>query len=225
MTESRFGTPMPSAAPDDEIVRRVVEGDVALFEILMRRYNPRVYRTVRAILGADDEAEDAMQQVYLQAFAHLAQFSGRARFSTWITSIAVNESLARLRRRQIGVVAVGAEDVDMIAELPSRGPDPETAAMSAEARRIIEDEVSRLPETYRAVIVLREIEGLSTEETAECLGIQPDAVKTRLHRARTQLRDSLFNRAGLTLGSLFPFEAPRCNRIVAGVMGRIGRES
>jgi RNA polymerase sigma factor, sigma-70 family len=161
-----------------------------------------------------------MQQVYLQAFAHLAQFSGRAQFSTWITSIAVNESIARLRRHRIGVVAAGVED-DVIEQIPSREPDPEAVAMTAEIREILENEISRLPEIYRSVLVLREVEGLSTEETAECLGIQPDAVKTRLHRARTHLRDALFERADLSLGSLFPFEAPRCNRVVAGVMRRL----
>jgi RNA polymerase sigma-70 factor (ECF subfamily) len=217
MTEQPFSSKAISVAADEEIVKRVVEGDSTSFEILMRRYNPRVYRTVRAILGGEDEVEDAMQQVYLQAFANLAGFENRSRFSTWITSIAVNEAIARLRRRRIGVVAIGAED-DVIEQIPASGPSPESIAMTSEVRAILESEISQLPETYRTVLVLREVEGLSTEETAECLGIQPDAVKQRLHRARASLRDAIFERAGVSLASLVPFEAPRCNRIVAHVM-------
>lgn len=224
MKDQPLPAPVPSLPSDEDVVRRVVDGDVASFELLMRRYNPRVYRTIRAILGQEDEVEDAMQQVYLHAYTSLARFEARSRFSTWITSIAVNEALARLRRRRMGLVAVGADE-DMMNDIPARGPDPEAAAMTSQARELLEAEISRLPETYRSVLVLREVEGLSTEETAECLGIQADAVKQRLHRARTQLRDALFERAGLSLGSLFPFEAPRCNRIVQSVLDAIVKDS
>jgi RNA polymerase sigma-70 factor (ECF subfamily) len=200
---------------DSEVVRRVLEGDPALFETLMRRHNQRIYRTVRAVLRGDDEVEDVIQQAYLNAYAHLDQFAGEAQFSTWLTRIAVNEALAHRRKRALPF-AKGEEDVP-----DTRTPDPERQAAASELRQVMEEEVESLPDTFRVAFMMREVEGLSTSETAACLGISEDLVKTRLYRARTQLRDNLYKRAGVTVDSIFEFGNARCDRVVDAVMARI----
>lgn len=202
---------------DEEAVRRVVGGEPAFFEILMRRHNQRVYRAVRAVLGADDDVEDVMQQAYLNAYQHLPQFAGEARFSTWLTRIAVNEALARRRRR----VFVQEDDEMTLTLADDRTPSPEQQAGAAELREAMEREVAALPDAFRTIFVLREVEGLSTAEAAACLGISEDLAKTRLHRARTRLREHLYRRAGITLASIFQFGNERCDRVVAGVMAAI----
>lgn len=208
----------PAAATDEEIVARVVAGDRALFEILMRRHNQRVYRAVRAILGGDDDAEDVIQQAYLNAYQHLRQFAGEARFSTWLTRIAVNEALARRRKRN---EFTDGDDEAMIQLVPAADADPEQQTYAAELREVMEAEVAALPDSFRAVMILRDVEGLSTAETAATLGISEDLVKTRLHRARAILRERLYQRAGVTLDSLFTFGNARCDRVVAAVMAQI----
>ena len=205
---------------DAQIVGRVVGGDAALFEILMRRHNQRIYRAVRAVLRADDDVEDVMQQAYLNAYEHLRQFAGEAQFSTWLTRIAVNEALSRRRKRDRSF-GTGDDEVT-ISMVESGDPDPEKNASTAELREVMEREVTALPDSFRVVLVMRDIEGLSTLETATCLGISEDLVKTRLHRARTMLRDNLYKRAGVTFESLFAFGNARCDRVVASVMTRVG---
>lgn len=207
---------------DEEIVRRIVEGDAPLFEILMRRHNQRVYRAVRAVLRTDDDAEDVMQQAYLNAYQHLHQFAGDAQFSTWLTRIAVNEALGRRRKRIRSDVHAhkGTENVD-ITLVESETPDPEQQASNSELRDVMEREVAALPDAFRAVVVMRDVEGLSTSETAASLGISEDLVKQRLHRARNLLRENLYQRAGVTLASLFAFGNARCDRVVAAVMARL----
>jgi RNA polymerase sigma-70 factor (ECF subfamily) len=195
---------------DEDIVRRVVAGETLLFELLIRRHNQRIYRAARAILGSEQDVEDVMQQAYLNAYRHLGSFAGEARFSTWLTSIAVNEALARRRR-----AAMTAVPEETIIELKSSEPDPERKAMSNELKVLVEREILKLPESYRIVLVLRQIEELSTEETAAILGVSTDVVKQRLRRARVALRDAL------QLGDLFPFGATRCDRVVAAVMSRL----
>ena len=215
-----------SAAPladerlsDEEIVRRVCAGEAALFELLMRRHNQRIYRAARAILRADDDVEDVMQQAYLNAYQHLHQFAGGAKFSTWLTRIAVNEALGRKRKGQ-REAGEGDEQV-MISLVESKTPDPEQQANTAELRAILEREVSALPSSFRTVIVMRDVEGLSTTETAEILDISDDLVKQRLHRGRAMLRDGLIRRAGVSLQSAFMFGNARCDRVVASVMAMI----
>jgi RNA polymerase sigma-70 factor, ECF subfamily len=197
---------------DAEVVRRVVDGDTALFEILVRRYNQRVYRAVRAVLRGDDEVEDVMQQAYLSAFRNLGQFAERAQFSTWLIRIAVNEALARLRKR--GRVMWEME----IPEMESSMPSPEEQAQTSQIRAVVEQELDALPATYRTVLVLRDVEGLSTAEAAEALGVSEDVVKTRLHRARGMVRERLVRRAGDTLQQVYPFGNARCDRVTANVM-------
>lgn len=205
---------------DEEAVRRVRDGEAALFEIVMRRYNQRLFRVARAILRDDAEAEDVLQQGYVNAYAHLHQFAGQARFSTWLTRIVTYEALGRLRRR--GRAREGTGEEDMAETVAARQPDPEQQAYAGELRRALEASLDALPEAYRTVFVLRDVEGLSTAEAAECLEVSEDVVKTRLHRARALLREDLFDRAGLTAGSLFSFLAARCDRVVAAVLARIG---
>ena len=206
---------LDAVLPDEEIVRRVLAGETALFEIVMRRYNQRVYRAVRAILRDDTESEDVMQQAYLNAFTHLGQFAGGAKFSTWLTRIAINEALGRLRRRR------PESPEESMTEIQSTAPDPEQQASAAEIRNVLESEIAALPDSYRSVIILREVEGLSTGEAAECLSVSEDVVKQRLHRARTMLRDNLYARAGVTFEHVLTFGNARCDRVVANVMRRI----
>ena len=224
MTMSQIAPVSLELTADEEIVARVLAGETLLFELLMRRHNQRVYRTVRAILGADDESEDVMQQTYLNAYAHLSSFAGQARFSTWLTSIAVNEALGRRRKSgtaALRIVKSTAYD-DPILRIRSDAPDPEQQAMTSELQQLLEHEIMALPEHYRTVLVLRQVEGLSTEETAQSLGVTTDVVKTRLHRARVILREALLTRAGVTFGRLFAFPATRCDRVVGAVMQKIG---
>ncbi|HEX7192100.1 MAG TPA: RNA polymerase sigma factor [Thermoanaerobaculia bacterium] len=202
------------ALTDAEIVRRVLAGETHLFEMIMRRYNQRVYRAVRAIVRDESETEDVMQQAYVNAYSHLGQFAERSAFSTWLTRIAINEALARIRPRGLHVVP----DEEM-PEAVSPTPNPEEAAMTSEIKEVMESEISALPESYRSVFMLREVEGLSTIETAECLNLSEDVVKTRLHRARAMLRENIYKRANF--GSTFTFGQSRCDRIVAGVMARV----
>ena len=201
---------------DEEIVKRVIAGDAALFELLMRRHNQRIYRAVRAILGADDEVEDAMQQAYLNAYQHLEQFAGEAQFSTWFIRIAVNEALGR--RRTLRKVAGGEDDNVVLSFIPSPEPNPENVAAASELREVMEQEISALPGSFRSVLMMRDVEGLSTSETAACLDISEDLVKTRLHRARKMVRDNLYRRAGVSLASLFEFGNARCDVLVRRVM-------
>ncbi len=225
--KAREKTPADASLPDEQVVLRVLAGDGALFELIMRRYNQRLFRVVRSILGDDAEAEEVVQQAYVNAYAHLGQFAGEAKFATWLTRIAVHEAWARSRRRrrQSGFERAdsdgeaAAEDGDAMI---SPAPDPERQAAISETRRLVEQSVDALRPAYRAVFVLREVEGLSTSETAECLGITPEAVKVRLHRSKAFLREDLYRRAGLEASNAFPFLGARCDRMVRAVLERLG---
>jgi len=214
--------------PDEEVVARVRAGETALFEVLMRRYNQRVYRVARSILGNDTEAEDVMQEAYVRAYAHLDQFEGRAAFSTWLTKIAVYEAYARLRRSsRFGVVGSSPEegDEEWPPEAASQDRDPERQMFDQEIRTLLEAAIDALPAGYRSVFTLREVEGLDTAETARCLGVGEDVVKTRLHRARGRIREDLFRRAGATSAEAFQFHLSRCDRLVDAVLARISRNA
>ena len=208
--------------PDDEVVRRVLDGDTVVFEILMRRYNRRLYRVARAILRDDSEAEDVMQHAYVAAYTHLRQYAGRAAFSTWLTRIAVHEALSRARRRfrELQPGPSWDADEDATSRLAASGPDPEQQMLDGELRSVLESAIEALPMVYRSVFVLRDVEGLSTSETAECLGLSIDVVKTRLHRARARLREELFQRDGVGV-AVYPLHLSRCDRVVRGVFERL----
>ncbi len=209
---------------DEEVVTRVLNGETALFEILMRRYNQRLYRVARSILRQDDEAEDVMQDAYVRAYQHLSQFAGRAKFSTWLTRIAVHEALARAHRgkRYDALDELGAVQGENM-KFASASPSPEQEVATAQSHAILEDTILSLPESYRTVFMLRHIEELSTTETAECLELSEETVKTRLHRARAALRQGLLTRAGVGIKQAFPFLGYRCDRMVELVLARIKR--
>jgi len=210
---------------DDALVRRILAGESALFERIMRRHNQRLFRAARAILNDDAEAEDVMQETYARAFAHLGQFRGEAQLGTWLVRIAVHEAFARARRRRRLAPLPSGDDVEALPMADRPTPvDPEREANNAELRRLLERAIDELPETYRTVFVLREVEGLSTATTAECLGVSDEVVKTRLSRARMRLRDRLYERAGVVASSAFTFGAERCDRIVAAVLARVAGE-
>lgn len=204
-------------------MKRVLAGETALYEILIRRYNQRLYRVARSILRADADAEDVMQEAYVRAYQHLNQFAGEARFSTWLTKIAVHEALrrARLRGRTADLDSVLNSDAHVMPTFTPNTRDPERQAYDQELRLVLERSIEALPEIYRMVFVLRSIEGLSVAETAGCLDIGPEAVKTRLHRARSLLRKDLEQRAGVLTAETFPFHLSRCDRVVEAVFRRI----
>jgi RNA polymerase sigma-70 factor, ECF subfamily len=208
--------------PDEAVVSHVLDGQVALFEILMRRHNERLYRAARAIVRDEAEAEDVMQQAYVNAYAHLRQFDGRASFATWLTRIAVNEAIGRARRRG-RYDSYDNQDpaFEKVLPMPSAN-NPERQAFTGEMKVILERAIDTLPDGLREVFMLREVEGLSTAETAGSLGVSEDVVKTRLSRARATLRRHLFDRVGATAAHSFTFLRPRCDRVVAAVLARIG---
>lgn len=205
---------------DEEVVGRVLDGNTPLFELLMRRYNERLYRVARSIVRDEHEAEDVMQQAYVNAFAHLRQFNGSARFSTWLTRIAVNESLARVRRRSREESFDELSNVEPFMDRASFD-NPERQAFTGELRALLESAIDTLPDGLREVFVLREVEGLNTADVADCLDVSEDVVKTRLMRARVALRRVLLERVGATASDAFRFYRPRCDRVVARVMARI----
>jgi len=219
-----FSEPPSEALSDEEVVARVLAGERELFEILMRRYNQRLFRVARGILNDDAEAEDVMQDAYVRAYHHLDQFAGRARFATWLTRIAVHEALARARRRgrSVEIDAMPETRQESIAALRSAERDPERRAIDQNLKAVLESAIAALPANARLVLMLRDVEGLSTAATAECLEIEVPAVKTRLHRARGLLRRRLAEQAGAACTGAFAFQGARCDRVVAGVLARIG---
>jgi RNA polymerase sigma-70 factor (ECF subfamily) len=205
---------------DEQVVERVLHGETALFEIVMRRANQRLYRAARAIIR-DDEAEDVIQEAYMYAFAHLDQFAGRAAFSTWLTRIVVHEALAR-RRRRGRFVPLPNEEADGNEMTAFISPaDVEQDAAAHELGRVLEAAIDTLPDAFRVVFMLREVEEMSTAETAVVLDIPEETVKTRLHRARGLLRKSLEQGAGEALPSAFAFGSARRDRLVSAVLARI----
>lgn len=213
-------------ASDVDIVQAVAAGDLAAFELLMRRYNRRLYRTARSILKDDAEAEDALQEAYLLIHRGIGQFRGEAGLSTWLTRIVANEAIGRSRksRRRAEIIqldgeteweAAGEAMNDAIPE------QPEQAALRAEARRLLERKIDDLPDSFRTVFMLRALEELTVDETAQCLGIPEATVRTRFFRARSMLRESLSREIDHAFDEAFSFDGARCDRIVAGVLQRL----
>jgi RNA polymerase sigma-70 factor (ECF subfamily) len=210
---------------DAQLVQRVRSGDPACYEQLLRRYSQRVYRVVRAMLRDDSEAEDVMQDAYLAAYRHLDGFAGRARFSTWLIRIAANQALDRLRKTGRFVPfdptleEARARLIDALTAALAR--DPEQQAGDRQIGRMLEHAIEALPPPYRMAYVLRELEGMSTADAAECLGVEEGTVKTRVHRARLLLREALGREVGDDASEVFAFGGERCDRVAAGVMERI----
>jgi len=208
---------------DEEVVKRVLDGETALYELLMRRHNQRLYRVARAILRDDAEAEDVMQDAYVRAYQNLASFEGRAKFVTWLTRIAVHEALTRSRRRlRFQALDPADESNGEIMQSPaSSGRSPEEQAYDRELAAVLEKAVSSLSEDHRLVFMLRDVEGMTTEETAHCLNLTEENVKVRLHRARAGLRKRLYRVAGATASRCFQFHAVRCDRVVKNVFATL----
>ncbi|WP_321960912.1 RNA polymerase sigma factor [Paraburkholderia sp. J7] len=221
-----------STDPDADIVRRILAGDLAAFELLMRRHNRRLYRLARATLRNDAEAEDALQDAYLKAFRALAGFRGDAALYTWLSRLVLNECLGRMRRaaRRQNVVPMlpdCPEDEQMTADMnPLNTHDdcaPDQSASRAEIRALLERKLDALPMGFRTVFVLRSVEELSIEETAQSLGIAEATVRSRHFRARQMLRESLVQELDRLGPDLFEFGGRHCDRIVAAVLARLRR--
>jgi RNA polymerase sigma-70 factor, ECF subfamily len=204
------------APSDDLVIARVLAGDPGSFEVLMRRYNRRVFRAARAVLRDEAEAEDVVQDAWVRAYTHLRQFAGRASFATWLTRIAIHEALARKRYR-----ARHTALDEHASALPARTRPPEQELGARQVASALEAAIDALPAHYRTAFVLRDLEGLSTVETAACLDVPQATVKTRLHRARGLLRSQLDATLGVSADGVYAFGGHRCDRIVDAVMARI----
>lgn len=212
------------------IARRVAAGDANAFEPIMRRHNRMLYRIARSILREDAEAEDCLQSAYLLAFRSIGSFNGRAKLSTWLARIVINEALGRKRRAAREGAVVSVEDAadpgaveQGVAALATGTPGPESEAMRRQLGALIERRVDALPEAFRGVFVLRAFEELSVDEVSELLGVPEATVRTRYFRARGLLRESLAQELdGAFDEEAFAFAGARCDRIVAAVLARLG---
>ena len=228
MAEHRARSAERTDADDAALVARIVGGDVAAFERLMRLHNTALFRAARAIVRDDADAEDVLQEAYLAAYRHLREFRGDARLSTWLTRIVINQALGRLRaRRRDNVVALlddrppGASEPTEQAMDEDPQASPEAGAMRAELRRLLERKIDALPLAFRTAFILREVEEMTIDEAAECLAIPAATVRTRVFRARAMLRESLAEEMDMAAGDVFAFAGARCDRIVAGVLDRL----
>jgi len=217
---------VPATLSDPELARRIALGDHQAFEHLMRLYNRKLFRVARAILRDDAEAEDALQEGYLQAYRSMVSFRGDARLSTWLVRIVANEALARRRKHErrdnIVPIAGSSEDFDIASDpTMSSRTGPQGEAERHEIRRLLEQKIDRLPDGYRAVFVLRALEELTVEETARALGLHEATVRSRFFRARSQLREALSREIDLAFDDVFAFAGERCDRIVARVLAKL----
>jgi len=222
---------IPQTAPigvtDAELVARALARDEAAVRAIIRANNRRLYRLARGILRNDGEAEDVVQETYVRAFTHLAEFRGESSLSTWLSRIAMNEALGRLRRERPSVelssLPQGALEAQIIQfPLMSAADDPEKTMAQREIQHVVEGAIDELPEPFRIVFITRVIEGMNVEETAEILDLKPETVKTRLHRARAMLRDNVEKQIGPVIMDAFPFAGRRCDRLTEAVLKRLG---
>jgi RNA polymerase sigma-70 factor (ECF subfamily) len=214
-------------APDAELVERALLRDEAAFRSIMQSNNRRLYRIARGILRNDSEAEDVVQETYLRAFTHLESFRGGSSLATWLARIAMNEALGRLRRQRPSVdldtLAPGVLEAQIIPfPLSAPSEDPEKSMAQREIQQVVEHAIDELPDAFRIVFITRVIEGMNLEETAEILGLKPETVKTRLHRARAMLRDNVERKIGPVVMEAFPFAGKRCSRLTEAVLNRLG---
>ncbi|ASS58297.1 RNA polymerase sigma factor (plasmid) [Rhizobium leguminosarum] len=217
-----------SILSDADLVPLAKAGDEPAIRTIVQRHNQRLFRTARAVIRNDAEAEDVVQAAYIKAFTNLATFRGEAQLSTWLTRITLNEALGRVRARKN---TTGLEEIDMqtmapggeVLQFPSSlsATNPETELARSQARHLLENAVDELPDDFRAVFVLRDVEGMSTDEAASYLGIRPETAKTRLHRARKMMRHSIEKQLSGAFSALFPFDGARCafmaDRVIAAL--------
>ncbi|TAI63298.1 RNA polymerase sigma factor [Bradyrhizobium sp. Leo170] len=217
----------PAAAGDAELVKRALAREEAAVRAIIKANNRRLYRLARGILRNDSEAEDVVQETYVRAFTHLADFRGASSLSTWLSRITMNEALGRLRRERPGVeissLPQGALEAQIIQfPLMSTADDPEKSMAQREIHKVVEAAIDELPEAFRLVFITRVVEGMNVEETAELLDLRPETVKTRLHRARAMLRDNVEKKIGPVIMEVFPFAGRRCDRLTESVLQRLG---
>jgi len=216
----------PAEGTDAELAARAAKGETRAFEALMRRHNRTLFRTARAILRDDAEAEDALQEAYIQAYRSLASFRAEAKLTTWLARIVANEALMRLRKqtRRAEIVpmqpAASAQALEQVMDTDIDNA-PQASMERSEMRRLLEAQIDALPEAYRAVFVLRAVEELSVEETAAVLDLAPPTVRTRLFRARSLLREALAQKIDVACEDAFSFAGERCDRVVARVLARL----
>jgi len=222
-------TPLPPGLTDAELAARAACGEQAAFERIMRLHNRKLFRTARAILRDDGEAEDALQEAYLHAYRSFAEFRGDAQLSTWLARIVANEALQRLRKRErraeIVPMQAGVADKELegVADMKT-DKSPEAATHSGELRRVLEKQIDALPDDYRAVFMLRAVEELTVEETAAILSIPEATVRSRFFRARSLLREGLALKIDLACEDAFSFDGERCDRMVAFVLDHLNRQ-
>ena len=228
MSKLAIPVKMPGVAEalsgDLMLVQRALARDAGAFRTIIKTYNQRLYRIARGILRNDAEAEDVVQEAYVRAFANLAAFRGDASLATWLSRIVINEALGRLRKRRRTVAMPENPEAQIIRFPLNPSDDPERTMAQRQILALVERATDSLPDIYRMVFVARVIEGLSMEETADLLGLRPETVKTRLHRARSLLRKALDDEIGPVLLDAFPFAGRRCERLTKAVMGRLGFE-
>ncbi|BEV45764.1 RNA polymerase sigma factor [Afipia carboxidovorans] len=229
MVETRGASPLSrldETSSDEVLVHAARARDARAFRAILTKYNRRLYRIARGILRNDTEAEDAVQEAYTNALTHLESFRGDSSLSTWLSRIVMNEALGRLRARRPMLdidEIVTPEGEGRIIQFPNAvRADPERTIAQRELLRLVERATDELPDIYRTVFVTRVIEGMSVEDTAELLGIQPETVKTRLHRARKLVREHLDREIGPVMLDAFPFAGKRCERMTDNVMRRLG---
>ena len=214
------------SADDAELVRRARGRDEAAIRSIMQSNNRRLYRLARGILRNDSEAEDVVQETYVRAFTHLDSFRGDSSLATWLARIAINEALGRSRRQRPHIewtsLPPGTLEAQIIQFPLSAPSDPEQIMAQREIQHVVEHAIDDLPEAFRIVFITRVIEGMNVEETAEILGLKPETVKTRLHRARTMLRDNVEKKIGPVVMEAFPFAGKRCERLTDAVLKRLG---
>jgi RNA polymerase sigma-70 factor (ECF subfamily) len=216
---------LPVDATDAELVRRALDRDELAVRAIIKANNRRLYRLARGILRNDGEAEDVVQETYVRAFTHLKDFRGDSSLSTWLSRIAMNEALGRLRRQRPSVdldsLPQGALEAQIIQFPLAASDDPEKSMAQREIQHVVEHAIDELPEAFRLVFITRVIEGMNVEETAEILGLKPETVKSRLHRARTMLRDIVEKKIGPVVMEAFPFAGKRCERLTDAVLKRL----
>ena len=212
---------------DAELAQLACQRHGGAFRTIMQRHNRRLYRVARSVMRNDSEAEDVVQEAYVRAFSNLATFRGESSLATWLSRIALNEALGRLRGRRPSADLTEIESrpptQSLIIPFPnsSQQLDPERTMAQREIQLIVERAIDELPEAFRTVLVARVIEEMSVEETADLLGIRPETVKTRLHRARRLLKEALEKRVGSVLTDAFPFDGQRCERMTSTVLRRL----
>ena len=219
-------TPKVTEAAVDDLVTRARDRDEAAIRAIIKANNRRLYRLARGILRNDGEAEDVVQETYVRAFTHLDSFRGDSSFSTWLARIAINEALGRLRSLRPTAewtsLPPGAIEAQIIQFPLSATPDPEKTMAQREIQNVVEHAIDELPEPFRLVFITRVVEGMNIEETAEILGLKPETVKTRLHRARAMLRETVERKIGPVVMEAFPFAGRRCERLTDAVLQRLG---